>query len=329
MALSNDQYNLIMRRYDRLRAEDHALLMERTNEVLENVEGFRELDDSIADVSVAAAVARIRGKREPGDLSLTLKELEDKKKLLLIKNGYPADYLDDVYSCPLCRDTGFVNGEKCRCFKEMETALLYSADEMLSVLKDKDISDFDLSLYDEGISEKLDASPRDCARKALNDSLEFIKNIDKKPGNLLFYGNTGTGKTFLSACIGNEAFKMGMSVVYITAVRLMEAFEGNTFGEKDGSREASRTYDKVYNCDLLIIDDLGTELHNSFTDSQLFALINDRIIKERSTIISTNLFLMDLQERYTERIFSRLFSSYEIYLMMGDDIRLKKAFSRS
>ncbi|MBQ9827384.1 MAG: ATP-binding protein [Lachnospiraceae bacterium] len=329
MALTNEQYNMIMRHYDRLRAEDHALLMERTDEVMEKVAGFRELDEAIAEKSVDAAVARIRGRSLPEDIGLTLRELGEKKKQLLVDNGYPAEYLEDVYHCRDCRDTGFIDGEKCHCFHSVAASLLYSADEMLSVLRDKDISDFDLSLYSDGVSEKLEASPRDCAGKALNDSIDFIEHMGERTQNFLFYGNTGTGKTFLSACIGNEALKRGLSVVYITAIRLMEAFEGNTFGGKDSAAEASQAVERIYDCDLLIIDDLGTELHNSFTDSQLFALVNDRIIKERSTIISTNLFLRDLQDRYSERIFSRLFSSYEIYLMMGDDIRLKKMFSRS
>ena len=328
MALTNEQYNAVTRYYDALRSEDRALYFSRLEELYEKVPGYKALCDSLAEMSVNAVKMRISGDKGYMDISSRLKETEEKLDLLLKENGYPLDYLDDIYHCRDCRDTGYVDGQKCHCFSKAMAELFYNdADKELNViLQDKSIRDFDLDMYPE-TSDDDNASPRDYARKALADSIKFIENAEKEPVNMLFYGGTGVGKTFLSACIGSELIKKGMSVYYVMAITLKDIFTNSTFGQEEEAGEAAVLMERLYHTDLLIIDDLGTELHNAFTDSQLFALLDRRMIKKQSTIISTNLSLGDIKERYTDRIFSRLFSGFEIYLMMGDDIRLVKAIS--
>ena len=149
-----------------------------------------------------------------------------------------------------------------------------------------------------------------------------MDNFSSEFHNLLLYGDTGVGKTFLSHCIAKELIDASYSVIYFSAVQLFEHFAENTFGGK--REERSDGLAPIYECDLLIIDDLGTELTNTFTASQLFACINERILRRKATIISTNLALDDIKSIYSERIFSRLSSSYTMLRLTGDDIRIQK-----
>ena len=156
---------------------------------------------------------------------------------------------------------------------------------------------------------------------------DFVRCFDETPANLLLYGDTGVGKTFLSNCIAKELLDTAHTVIYLTAFGLVDIIEANTFGNDEDNTLEENMFDYIFDCDLLIIDDLGTEMNNSFVTSQLFLCINERILHGKSTIISTNLSLEDLQERYSERIFSRIISDYQILPIIGEDIRVKKAIS--
>lgn len=171
--------------------------------------------------------------------------------------------------------------------------------------------------------EKL--SPRENIENVLSASHSFIESFDSKPGqNLLIYGNAGVGKTFLSNCIAGELLNRGKGVIYLTAYQFFDQLADYTF--RRGANNA-QTLPAFLHCDLLIIDDLGTELNNSFINSQLFLCINERILNKKSTIISTNLSLEQINRSYTERVFSRIIQSYTLLHIYGEDIRIKKAFS--
>ena len=152
----------------------------------------------------------------------------------------------------------------------------------------------------------------------------FIQNFDQKFENILLYGNSGAGKTFLSNCIAKELIESAHTVIYLTAFELFDILEKHKFS-KTKEDTIEEQFEGILDCDLLIIDDLGTELANSFTNSQLYTCLNERLLSEKSTIISTNLSLDDLSEQYSERIFSRIVSSYTILKLFGTDIRIKKA----
>ena len=158
----------------------------------------------------------------------------------------------------------------------------------------------------------------------LNDIImedEFVNQFDTTFANLYFFGDTGIGKTFLSNCIAKELLDLGHSVIYFTAFQLFDILSKGVF-EKDA--DAIATHQNIFDCDLLIIDDLGTELSNSFTTSQLFLCLNERILRQKSTIISTNLNMNQVADIYSERVLSRISNSYTIIKLFGDDIRLKK-----
>jgi DNA replication protein DnaC len=149
----------------------------------------------------------------------------------------------------------------------------------------------------------------------------FIADFDNKPKNLFFYGDTGVGKTFLSNCVAKELLEQGKSVIYFTAFQLFDILSKGVF-ERDA--DAIAAHQNIFDCDLLIIDDLGTEFANSFTTSQLFLCVNERILRNKSTIISTNLDMNQIVDIYSERTLSRIISNYSIIKLFGDDIRIKK-----
>lgn len=160
-------------------------------------------------------------------------------------------------------------------------------------------------------------------QNAVKECRKFINEFDSVFSNLFFYGDTGVGKTFLSNCIAKELLDTGHSVIYFTAFQIFDVFEQNTF-HKSTTENIIAAHQNIFDCDLLIIDDLGTEMPNSFTVSQLFLCLNERILRRKSTIISTNLTLNKVAEIYSERTFSRISSSYVILKLFGDDIRIQK-----
>lgn len=185
------------------------------------------------------------------------------------------------------------------------------------------ISDrFELDYYSSNFIDRLTGkSSLETMKNNVAVCRQFINNFDAEPGNLLFYGSTGVGKTFLSNCIARELIERAYSVIYFTVAELFEVSARNTFGKDP---EAQDVNEYVIDCDLLIIDDLGTELANSFTNSRLFTYLNERILRQKATIISTNLSLDDIKSIYSERIFSRISSNYTMLRFVGDDIRIQK-----
>ena len=225
------------------------------------------------------------------------------------------------YTCPDCKDTGQIDGKPCHCFKQAAIDLVYTQSNIRSILEYENFTHFNLDLYSNTMENpQTGFTSRQTAQNALETAYGFIQNFDSKFDNLFLYGDTGIGKTFLSNCIAKELLDTGHSVIYFTAFQLFDILEKNKF-QKDN--EAAGTMQNIFECDLLIIDDLGTELANAFTVSQLFLCLNERILHKKSTIISTNLGIRQLHDTYSERIFSRILSNYIMIHLFGDDIRIK------
>lgn len=325
MALSNSQYDAIMREYGRQQIENHHKLEERRQEIYARLPVVRQLEAEIAERSVACAKKLLEGDKSVLDrLKEDLKDLREQKSLIIRAAGYPDDYLELHYRCPDCRDTGLIDGRKCHCFLQAQMKLLHAQSNLEDVLERENFNALSYEHYDDTeILPQLGITNAAYMRRVVAGCREFVRDFDKKHDNLLFTGSTGVGKTFLTNCIARELMDDFHSVIYLTASDLFDVFSRNKF-DYDNAEDMKDMYRFILDCDLLIIDDLGTELNNSFTSSQLFYCINERMNMSRSTIISTNLTLARLRDSYTDRVTSRIMSGYRIIPLYGGDIRLLK-----
>uniref|UniRef100_UPI004056862A ATP-binding protein n=1 Tax=Agathobacter sp. TaxID=2021311 RepID=UPI004056862A len=323
MALTNAQYDEIMRGYQARQLHSKHIARERLLEAYEKEPALKEIDETIASLSVSSARKRLDGDANAiQNFKRELSLLRDKKALLLKRMGLSADYFNEVYTCPICKDTGYVNGRKCSCFKQQMIDIIYAQSNVKTIVLKENFANFSFDYYSKEYKNPLTGlSSLDSAKHAVRECRRFIDEFDKKPKNILFYGDTGVGKTFLSNCIAKELLEQGKSVIYFTAFQLFDILSKRVF-EKDA--DAIAAHQNIYDCDLLIIDDLGTEFPNSFTTSQLFLCVNERILRQKSTIISTNLNTAQVAEQYSERTFSRISSNYCILKLFGDDIRIQK-----
>lgn len=332
MLLTNSQYEQLMSRYYERQIRTKHITQEREQEVNQAIPEFAALNGQIRRLSLDHARLRLtQGRNDPDNRSLEqqIRDITGQKKNLLIKHGFPADYLEPVYTCPDCRDSGYIGDQKCHCFEKAIVDFLYSQSNLQDILDRENFEHFDLTLYpDDYIEETTGQTPRDNIKNIVRAAEEFIRTFDTAPSNLLLYGNTGVGKTFLTNCIARELLDLSHTVVYLTSLKLFDILETYKFDRELSQTQKNASVSYILDSELLIIDDLGTELNNSFTSSQLYHCIDARLNNKRATIISTNLSFDDLRERYSERIFSRLTSSYTLLKLTGDDIRLKKAIAR-
>jgi DNA replication protein DnaC len=324
MPLSNSQYDEIMREYDARQLQNRRTLDARRREVYAKLPRLQQLDSDVASGSVQRARLLLDG--DSGALTQLHEELAAKRAergKLLTNAGYPADYLEPVYTCPDCRDTGYRNGQKCHCFKQAIINTVYAQSNIRAILAKENFDTFSYDYYAaDDVNGTTGLSSLATAQNAVRACHLFIDQFDNKPQNLFFYGKTGVGKTFLSNCVARELLEKGYSVIYFTAFQLFDILSKGVF-EKDA--DAIAAHQNIFDCDLLVIDDLGTELSNAFTTSQLFLCVNERLLRGKSTIISTNLSLNQIVEVYSERTFSRICDAYTlINLFSKVDIRIQK-----
>lgn len=316
MALTNSQYDAIMRAYEEKQRAARYRLEHNTETVYREIPGYEELDRQVASISIEQGRKLLGGNENAlPELRQRLKELAGKKSALLRAHGFPDDYLTPVYECDKCRDTGYIANQKCSCFREAEINLIYEQSHIKNLLLTENFGSLSYDYYAGEDLEKF--------TKAVQICQNFVKTFNKGYRNLFFYGTVGTGKSFLSCCIAKELIDRGNLVIYFSASQLFDLLSKSTF-DRDSTEAASGISDDICDCDLLIIDDLGTELTNSFVSSQLFSCLNSRHLRKKATIITTNLSLVELRDRYSDRIFSRITSNYDICKLTGQDIRMLK-----
>lgn len=289
----------------------------------EKIPQLSEIDQQVSAASLN--YARILLDDPDTDLSALKKQLQHFALLrgkLLQEHGFPANYLDMDYTCPDCQDTGYIEGQKCHCFRQQAIDLFYTQSGMKEILEAENFKNFSYEYYPEDLVHPVTGkTARELMRSTVASCLRYIDEFDQNFSNLFFYGGTGLGKTFLSHCIAKELIERAHSVIYYSAFELFDMVAQNSFG-RVSPQENMKDY--VMDCDLLIIDDLGTELTNSFVSSQLFLILNERIQRKKSTIISTNLSLSAFAETYSERVFSRITSNFQLFQLFGNDIRIQK-----
>ena len=249
--------------------------------------------------------------------------LQAERAELLASAGLPADYTDEIYSCPICRDTGLDGTELCSCLKKLYKREL--TQELSGLLHggQESFESFDLGWYDALPDPCTGESPRECMALVLETCREYAKNFGPGSPNLIFMGGPGLGKTFLSACIARVVAERGFSVAYESASAALGAFEAQRFSRDTAEGESAASRVREYlGCDLMILDDLGTEMVTSFSVSALYQLVNTRLGAGRQTIISTNAGFDELARKYGPQIMSRLEGEYLLLPFSGRDIRL-------
>ena len=332
MRLTNSQYNQIVRLYDERRAKNRAAAEKRKEEIYGECPRLFELDDEISEMAVKSCERMLEGDEEAlSEAKEKIAALHSEREEILSRYGVKNGDFTPSYFCPDCRDTGRIGDEDCHCFKQARIDLIYQQSNLKKILEKQNFSTFSLECYSDEPWRGSKLTPRKRAMAAKEECLSFIEKFDTCFQNLVIYGDTGVGKTFLANCVAKELMDRGHSVIYFTANRLFDIFEKEKFRKKsfrddafDEPGEENDWKKNIYEAELLIIDDLGTELITSFTVSQLYDCINERILRERSTIISTNLLFKQLSELYSERIFSRLSRDYTFIPLVGDDLRCRK-----
>lgn len=322
MGISNAAYEQILREYD---AKQLAAVREhrfRVQRLEEEIPELSRINSHIAHLSADMAVMRIRGDRETLE-----KSSEERKRLIEYRNalirsaGYSLEDLEPQYECGICRDTGYVGNEMCQCMRDRVIEILYDQSNIREVLERENFGTYSLRYYSSRTAGQGEESALDAAKKALAAAMEFVRHFDDREENLFISGPTGTGKTFLCNCIAKAVLDAGCSVIYLSAVRLFSTLADEMFS---GQKSAQANADDLLSCDLLIIDDLGTEYANAFTQSAFFNCINERLLRSRHTIISTNLSVEQIRTEYSERVFSRIAEKYTFIRLFGDDIRIIK-----
>lgn len=313
-----------MRDYEKKQLISREQLQQKHDEVYDAIPELSDIDASIASLSVEKTKLLLLSDDTSAidRLKEDIHRLSESRKHLIVSKGFPLDYLAPTYECPDCQDTGYINNQKCHCFRKVIVELLYLQSNLKEMLDKENFKTFNLSLYSPRCIDPVTGrSSLETMQNTLDTCRNFVDTFEVKDNNLFLYGDTGVGKTFLSHCIAKELIDRSFSVIYFSAFSLFDTLAKSKFNK---DIDAKNMNEYIFSCDLLIIDDLGTELTNSFITSEFFHCINERLTRNKPTIISTNLSLEALRDIYSERIFSRITSNYTMLKLTGEDIRLKK-----
>ena len=255
------------------------------------------------------------GKVDVESLSAKNLEAQRERSELLTKNGYPEDYLEPQYLCKKCNDTGIFENKLCSCHLDLLKKISMSEYSCSSVLAVSTFDTFDLKYYSTEKDKNFGYSPREYMEASVDFLKSYSENFNKNSGSFFFTGGTGLGKTHLSLAVMNKVTEKGYSVFYGSADNIIKQMEKERFGRSNGDIE-----EEIENADLLIIDDLGTEFRTAFSETAVYQLINNAILNSKPMIISSNLSITELEERYGQRVVSRL-NSFEVINFIGTDIR--------
>ncbi|MBQ3480923.1 MAG: ATP-binding protein [Oscillospiraceae bacterium] len=306
---------------DRIRQDNAAERQRRTAEAYAKRPELRRIDERLRGQMTELVRLTLSGSTEAiGKLNEESLVLRQRRGELLRELGRGEDWLDEIVSCEICRDSGVHNGGVCDCLKRLYNAELTRDLGVLLRSGDESFEKFDLSLYDDRPLPGAPVAPRETMKKVLSVAEDFAERFPEAD-SLLLQGGTGLGKTFLSACVARAVAAKGFSVCYDTAAAVIGSFEAQKFS-RDESADAR--VKRMLSCDLMILDDLGTEMPTPMAESALYTLINTRLVENRKTIISTNLSFDEMAKRYSGQICSRIRGEYRLLPFVGRDIRLIK-----
>ena len=313
----------ILNEYEEYRTFAEISRKKRIEEVYEKFPRIKEIEDEIFRLGSENMINILNNPDESEKLNSEfkkkIKKLQDEKKTIIKENKIDKNYNKAVYRCNICSDTGYTeDGRKCVCFKQKLINEAYAKSNLGEMLEKQNFDNFSFEYYPEKLADT-DVSPLENMKNIYNRAKSFCDNFEKETKSLLFYGSTGLGKTFLSSCIAKNLMDNGKIVIYSRAPKLFGMYEDYKFG-----RNPDKTLiDEIYNCDLLIIDDLGTESKNSMNISLILEIINERTSENKKTIINTNLDLSELTKQYSQRFTSRIIEYFITCKFTGKDIRIQ------
>ncbi len=327
MAYERSLYYQVENEYEEIRRHNQADLEGRRFAVYQKVPEIEMIDKEIQSAGLSIVSLAVKA---PADMQQQLaalrghqKALQARRKTLLLENGFDADELSMRYMCEICQDTG-TNGEKpCECYRRRLIMKAFEKSNLSQQLRNQSFKTFDFSLYSQEIDPQYGISPYSAMQNIVRVCKTFIQEFDRTEKNLLFWGEPGLGKTFLSTCIAKELIKQGYSVIYETTYQIVSLLEDYKFKRGEDLTALKAQNQRLYESDLLILDDLGAEFSTAYTNAALFDILNSRLIANKKTIINTNLTMKELSDRYSERVISRLMGSYQLLQFIGDDLRIK------
>lgn len=318
MSYSKEVVSIVLEQFNKKRQKNKEMQVSRLFDAQEKIPSLRALDRELSATGLKIFEASFLGKEGLEERINIIKEenqaLLKKRAELLESNGFASDYTDMKYECDICQDQGYVNGKMCSCLRN---ALVTKQLEMSGVgqlILNQSFNNFSLEFYPQEERENMTC--------ILEDLKKYAANFKNECANMLFVGGTGLGKTHLSTALAKAIIEQGYNVIYETATNIFADFENDRFRDRYNGEEPIST--KYLECDLLIIDDLGTEVVTNFSVSCLYNLLNTRLNKRLPTICSTNLSSADIRKLYNDRITSRIFGDFEIKLFKGTDIRKLK-----
>lgn len=320
----------ILLKYEKRRDNNELCLENRKKEVYERIPEIQNIENKIAKIGLRLTKAVLLDPKSREEIVLKSKdeiaELNLTKSTLLNNYGIPEDYLEMKFTCENCQDKGFLSsGEKCNCLKQEIINEAYKMSNLDKVLSQENFSNFNLDIFSPNKSNNNGISPRENMLNALSICEKFVFDFDvDNSENLLFYGSTGVGKTYMCNCIAKDLLDKGYVVIYQTSFKILEIIEDYKFRRDDNSKASNENYKNLFECDLLIIDDLGTELNNSFTSGEIFNIVNTRLISGKKIIISTNLSPSQIGKTYTQRTLSRILDKFRVIEFIGNDLRWER-----
>jgi DNA replication protein DnaC len=315
---------IIQKQYELIQKENMEKIEVRKKTLYDKLPRLKEIEDEMVKLSIDITRAILSESHTTEVLIDKLKnkqlDLKVEKAEILSANKYPIDYLDPIYKCKLCKDTGFVNYQKCKCYKQKEIYLNYEQYNLSFILEKENFEQFRWDYYSDDPEEN-GISPLKNMREIYKKCIDFVEHFDEHNKNLFFIGSPGLGKTFLCNSIAKDLLDKSKSVLYMTVPDLIDTMRKYKF-DFDKEENYAHYLNEVYNCDLLIMDDLGTELSTQFSNQAIYNILNKRIVNMKKMIISTNLNGVDFQNTYSERIVSRIIGNFEACRFVGKDIRL-------
>ena len=325
MAYDGKSMRRALRRFEEDRQAREARFQARREEIFLRQPRLREIESQLRSTMSRIIAGALRRGTDPLPAVERLRDenmsLQSERRTLLRELGLPEDALEETPLCTLCGDTGYRQGRVCRCLERYYTQEQQKELSRMLDLGSQSFDTFSLDWYSDRVEPGNSKSARSHMEMVYNSCAEFAHQFGRRPGNLLLFGNPGLGKTHLSAAIAREVSAAGWSVVYDTAGHVFSLFEDQKFGREEDAADVER----VLKCDLLILDDLGTELTTAFVQSALYQIVNTRLLERRSTILSTNLMPDDIARRYSPQTASRIEGEYQLLPFVGEDVRkLKK-----